>query len=170
MQPSAPNSETRFLIVSAIGNLVVGCVGLVVSVLSASQAILLDGLFNLTYFAAGLFTIKVASLLSLGDDERFPYHYASFEPLVNGIKGLLVLGVSIIALIGAAQALLTGGRAIDPASPSRTASLPRWCVGWPPTSPTAVPEQRAVRWSAPMPRIGWLTQPSRRVCCWLLPA
>jgi predicted Co/Zn/Cd cation transporter (cation efflux family) len=73
---------------------------------------LLDGLFNLTYFATGLFTVKVASLVAGGDDERFPHGYAFFEPLVNGIKGMLVLGVSIMALVGSLQALLSGGRTI----------------------------------------------------------
>ena len=105
--------EKRFLKISLVGNLVVALVGLVVSTISSSQAIFLDGLFNLTYFATGLFTIKVATLVAGGDDERFPHGYAFFEPLVNGIKGMLVLGVSVMALVGAVQALLAGGRPIN---------------------------------------------------------
>jgi len=104
--------ERLYLIASAVANLLVGCVGLVVSALSSSQAILLDGVFNLVYFAAGLFTLKVARLIVRGDDERFPYSYAFFEPLVNGLKGVLVLGISIMALTGAVQAILGGGRGI----------------------------------------------------------
>ena len=80
--------------------------------ISDSQAILLDGLFDLTYFVAALFTFKVAQLVHREDDDRFPYGYAYFEPLVNGVKGLLVLGVSIMALADATEALLTGGREI----------------------------------------------------------
>lgn len=113
MQRAEPKSENQYLLISTIGNLLLGCVGIAFSLVSSSQAIMLDGLFNLSYFAAGLFTIKVASLLIQGDDERFPYGYAFFEPLVNGIKGLLVLGVSIMALFGAIQALLEGGRTIE---------------------------------------------------------
>lgn len=104
--------ERRYLLASASGNLLIGCVGLVFSVISSSQAILLDGLFNITYFAAGLFTLKVARLVQRGDDERFPYGYAFFEPLVNGVKGVLVLGISAMALVEAVRALLTGGRPI----------------------------------------------------------
>ena len=85
--------ERTYLIASAVANLLIAGVGLVVSALSSSQAILLDGVFNLTYFAAGLFTLKVARLVARGDDERFPYSYAFFEPLVNGLKGVLVLGI-----------------------------------------------------------------------------
>lgn len=104
--------ERQVLWISAAGNLIIGCVGLVFSVISSSQAILLDGLFNLTYFATGLFTLKVARLVFKGDDERFPFGYAHFEPLVNGLKGVLVLGISLVALADAIQTLLTGGRSI----------------------------------------------------------
>jgi cation diffusion facilitator family transporter len=112
MDKTALQQEKQYLTISAIGNVLVACVGVTVAVVSSSQAIMLDGLFNLTYFATGLFTIKVASLVAGGDDERFPHGYAFFEPLVNGIKGTLVLGVSVMALVGAVQALLTGGRPI----------------------------------------------------------
>ena len=104
--------ERRALLVSTIGNLVIGIIGIFFAVISKSQAILLDGLFNLSYFATGLFTLKVAALVQRGDDERFPLGYAFFEPLINGVKGVLVLGVSIMALAGAVQSLFTGGREI----------------------------------------------------------
>ena len=104
--------ETKVLVLSAGGNLVIGIMGIVFAVISRSQAILLDALFNLTYFASGLFTLKVAKMVLRGDDERFPVGYAFFEPLINGLKGVLVLGVSIMALVSAVQALFTGGRAI----------------------------------------------------------
>jgi len=87
--------------------------GLIFAVFTSSQAILLDALFNLTYLIAGLFTLKVARLVHREDDERFPYGYAYFEPLMNGVKGLLVLGVSLAALAGAVRALFTGGREIE---------------------------------------------------------
>jgi len=109
MQTTALAREKIYLILSAFGNVLVGCVGIAVAVISSSQAILLDGVFNLTYFATGLFTVKVASLVARGDDERFPHGYAFFEPLINGVKGMLVLGVSIMALLGAVQALCSGG-------------------------------------------------------------
>ena len=112
MKSKNDNPERKALLISAMGTLIIGCVGLISSVISSSQAIMLDGLFNLTYFATGLFTLKVARLVQKGDDERFPYGYAFFEPLVNGLKGVLMLGVSIMALVGAVEALFSGGRSI----------------------------------------------------------
>ena len=107
-------TERKILILSALACLVIGTVALAAALLSKSQAILLDGLFNLTYFLAGLFTIKISRLVMRGDDERFPNGYSFFEALMNGIKGLLILGVSVMALIGAVEALLEGGRNIEP--------------------------------------------------------
>ncbi|MGI9537747.1 MAG: cation diffusion facilitator family transporter [Desulfocapsaceae bacterium] len=105
-------NEQRGLKFSTAGNLIIGMVGVMVAIVSHSQAIMLDGVFNLIYFVTGLFTLKVARLVIRGDDERFPVGYGFFEPLINGIKGLMVLGISVMALIGAVEALLSGGRAI----------------------------------------------------------
>ena len=112
MKAPAPNVERRFLVISAACNLLLGILGISFALASSSQAILLDGVFNFTYFATGLFTIRVASLVAGGDDERFPHGYAFFEALVNGVKGMLVLGVSVMAIVGAVQALAGGGRSI----------------------------------------------------------
>lgn len=105
-------NEQRGLKFSTAGNLIIGLVGVIVAELSRSQAIMLDGVFNLIYFGTGLFTLKVARLVLRGDDERFPVGYSFFESLVNGVKGLMVLGISVMALIGALEALFSGGRAI----------------------------------------------------------
>jgi cation diffusion facilitator family transporter len=104
--------EKHAILTSVVGALVVACNGLVFGMVTGAQAILLDGFFNLTAVATGLFTLRVATLLRRGDDEQFPVGYTFFEPLVNGIKGLLLLGVTLIALVGAVKALFTGGRAI----------------------------------------------------------
>lgn len=107
------SDERGVLRLSAFACLGIGLVGAASAWLTGSEAILLDGTFNLTYFAVGLFTLKVLGWIERGDDERFPYGYSFFEPMVNGIKSLLVAGVSLMALFGAIDALLTGGRAIS---------------------------------------------------------
>ena len=76
MNEQTSRLERRVLLISATRNLVIGIVGILFAVFSHSQAILLDGLFNLTYFASGLFTLKVAKMVLQGDDERFPMGYA----------------------------------------------------------------------------------------------
>ena len=43
------------------------------------------------------------ALLARPDDERYPFGYLFFEPLINTVKGLLILGVSLFALVDAAD-------------------------------------------------------------------
>lgn len=111
-QEARTRAEKQGLITSVVGALFVGINGVVFYLLTGAEAILLDGLFNLTYFVTGLFAIKVSKMVLKGDDELFPVGYAFFEPLVNGGKGVLMLGVTLMALISAIEALFTGGREI----------------------------------------------------------
>jgi predicted Co/Zn/Cd cation transporter (cation efflux family) len=110
--PNLLKAEQRGLLASVAGSLLVGVTGVAFFFLTDAEAILLDGLFNLVYCATGLFTLKVARLVLRGDDERFPLGYAFFEPLVNGIKGILLLGLTLMAFFSALDALFSGGRTI----------------------------------------------------------
>lgn len=105
--------ERKGILISVGGSLLVGCVAMVFAALTQSAAISLDGLFNITYFIIGIFTMKVARLVVQGDDEHFPIGYSFFEPLINGIKGMLILGISLMALWDAFMALFSGGRTIS---------------------------------------------------------
>ncbi|RKX29022.1 MAG: cation transporter, partial [Verrucomicrobia bacterium] len=105
-------SERNGLLVSVLGSLVVGCAGVAFWLLTGAEAIMLDGVFNLTYFITGLFAMKVARLMLQGENNDFPVGYAYFEPLINGGKGVLMFAVTLVALISAVVALFNGGRPI----------------------------------------------------------
>ena len=85
---------------------------MVVAGLAESQAVLLDGMFNAVYVVVALVTLKVSRLVQRPDDRRFPFGYAYFEPLINAVKGLLMLGIAVVALVGAVDALIHGGREV----------------------------------------------------------
>ncbi|WP_110691926.1 cation transporter [Salinicola halophyticus] len=107
-----PKTESGALRLSTAVAAAIGAVALTVSVLSASQAILLDGLFNAIYAVVGLFTLRVGRLVIAPDDDTYPFGYGYFESMVNACKGLLMLGVSALALFNSVTALLTGGNTI----------------------------------------------------------
>jgi predicted Co/Zn/Cd cation transporter (cation efflux family) len=92
---------------------VLGVVALIVALATGSGAILLDGAFNLCFFATALVTLHVARLLERPDDRQYPFGYLHFEPLINMVKGLLILGVGLIALIDAAFSLYRGGNDVS---------------------------------------------------------
>ncbi len=105
-------TEKSALLLSAAMSLLVGGAAMVMALVTDSRAVLLDGLFNLVYFMVALLTLRVAGLLVLPGGEAYPWGHAYFESLVNAIKGLLILGVSALALADSVIALATGGREI----------------------------------------------------------
>lgn len=104
--------ERAALRLSAGGALTLGAVALGFSAATGSGAILLDGLFNLCFVVTAVLTLRVATLLTRPDDERYPFGYLFFEPLINAAKGLLLIGVSLFALADAGVALAHGGRSV----------------------------------------------------------
>lgn len=105
-------SENRALILSTAAAFVLGILGIAFAPLTNSNAILLDGLFNISYFATAILTLKVAQIIQRPDDEQFPFGYGYFEALINAFKGFLILGVSLIAFYDSIEAVFTGGREI----------------------------------------------------------
>jgi predicted Co/Zn/Cd cation transporter (cation efflux family) len=61
-----------------------------------------------------LVTIRVARLVLQPPDEHFHFGYAQFEPFLNTIKGLLMLGVAGFALAASIGSIIRGGRAVQP--------------------------------------------------------
>lgn len=105
-------TERGFLWLSLSAALTLAVIALAFAVVTDSRVILLDGLYNATYFGAGLFTLRVARLAQTPDNARFPFGHGYFESLVNAAKGLLILGVSLIALVDSLVTIAAGGREI----------------------------------------------------------
>ena len=104
--------EEQALKLSIVGAAGMAILGIVFAFLTRSEAIMLDGLFSLIGFAMGWFSLQVSRRVIQPDDEVFQFGYASLEPLVNTIKGLLMAFLGVFALYSAVQALLHGGRPI----------------------------------------------------------
>ena len=92
--------ETKALKLSAVGALFMAALGIVFGLLTRSDAIMLDGFFSLVCFAMAVVTIRVAWLVQQPPDEHFLFGYAQFEPFLNTVKGLLMLGVSGFGVLG----------------------------------------------------------------------
>ncbi|TVP56951.1 MAG: cation transporter [Halomonadaceae bacterium] len=112
-KPILINTERGALILSASMAGIMGVVGISFALLSNSQAILLDGLFNLIYVIIAVITVRVSRLVTLPDSDKYPYGYAYFESLVNAGRGLVILGVSLLALGDSLLSLFSGGREVS---------------------------------------------------------
>ena len=105
--------EARAFRLNVLGTLAMAIIGLGCAVITKSEAILLDGFFSLIGFVIALLTQKVGRLVMRPGDERYPFGYAVFEPLLSLMKGLIIGLVSLFAMVSAISALLSGGRPIS---------------------------------------------------------
>lgn len=109
---TASELENRALRLTSVGALSMAILGLGFAVITKSEAILLDGFFSLIGFAITLLTRKVSRLVVRPGDQQYPFGYATFEPMLNLCKGLLISLTGLFALMSAISALFTGGRPI----------------------------------------------------------
>ncbi len=108
-----PDPETAALRLSAGMALFMAALGIAFGLLTRSDVIMLDGFFSLVGFAMAVVTMRVAWLVQQPPDEHFHFGYAQFEPFLNTVKGLLMLGVSGFAVAGAVDAMVHGGRDLN---------------------------------------------------------
>lgn len=104
------NLEQKALKTTLIGNLSLGLLGIVFSLVASSEAVLLDGLFSFINFVMALISIRIANQVEQKDDEYFPFGYAVFEPILNISKGLILMAVSIYAATSAIDIIISGGQ------------------------------------------------------------
>ena len=105
--------EKRALIISVIGALFMAGLGIGFALVTKSNAILLDGIFSLIGFAAGLVALRISSLVQQPDDSHYQFGYGGFEALFNLLKGVTIAMISVFALTDAINAILGGGRPIN---------------------------------------------------------
>ena len=104
--------ERRSIIISIVASATFGILGIVISIASHSGAVFLDGLFSLTFAIVGLLTLYVSQLVSRPSDDSYPFGYATFEPMLNLFKGLLIGFALVYAVWTAIRTILTGGQDI----------------------------------------------------------
>ena len=119
--------EHLALQLSTWGALGLALLGITFGLVVPSEAIMLDGFFNLISFVMAGISLWVAWLVKQPDNEYFQFGYASFEPLINLIKGLLIALLSLIALVSAIDALLHGGRLLDAGIAIKYAAIAAAC-------------------------------------------
>lgn len=93
--------EARALRLGMASNLILGAAGVVASVLSGSQAILVDGLFSLVGFFAAFIALGVTARATRAADRVRPFGYAMDEAIFSTFRALALFGLVLIAGTGA---------------------------------------------------------------------
>ena len=112
-QESHELEERRSLIRSAFGYLTFGLLGIVFAILTASNAILLDGIYSLVSFILALAALRVTRLIEFSGSSRFHFGFAQFEPILNMAKVGVILVIDIFAIFTATESLIYGGRELS---------------------------------------------------------
>jgi len=105
-------TELRALRFSTVGYLFMGLLGIGFFLVTRSEAILLDGVYSTISCGASIMAGRVARLVNRPGSQTFHFGYAHFEPLLNTLRGFLIVGLSAFAFVSAIDALLHGGRPI----------------------------------------------------------
>ncbi|HHT00047.1 MAG TPA: cation diffusion facilitator family transporter [Thiomicrospira sp.] len=105
-------TEKKAIKLVMLGDVLMAIFGFVFFYLTNSYAILMDGVYPLIDLIAALLTLRVVSLMAFQANQKQPFGYAIFEPVLNFIKGIMILLVIVFAFYFAVEALLTGGRII----------------------------------------------------------
>jgi predicted Co/Zn/Cd cation transporter (cation efflux family) len=111
------------LYLSVAVTLFMSILGISFGVWIESDAILLDGFFNVISLLMAGATLWVAWLQQQPESSHFQFGYLGFVPLVNVIKGVLFFTLSLFALFSALAALLHGGRYLNANSAILYASI-----------------------------------------------
>ncbi|MHC4402814.1 MAG: cation transporter, partial [Planctomycetota bacterium] len=106
--------ESFALRLSIFGYLGMAILGIVFALLTGSGAIMVDGVYSLVSFVMAILAAGVARLVDRPGDETFHFGYAHFEPLLNLLRGLMILTIAAFALVSAVLALVSGGRPLSP--------------------------------------------------------
>lgn len=114
--------ESGVLRVSVAITLVISAFGVIFGLLSGSFSILFDGIYSLIDASMSLLALAVVNLIRTYTQsaetsrrlrERFTVGFWHLEPMVLGLNGILLMGVSTYALANAIGQLIEGGRALE---------------------------------------------------------
>lgn len=104
--------EIRAFRISACGFLGISVLGFVFTILTKSQAILLDAVYAMVSVIMAALAAQVVRMVERPSSEAFHFGYAHFEPLLNLIRGLLIFAICTYGLVSTVEVLVSGGREI----------------------------------------------------------
>jgi len=106
-------NESQGIKISIAGAFVFAILGLAFAVWTGSQAVLLDGAFNLISAIMALFALKITNLLKEPHSERLPAGYVALEPFYILIKGLILFILTAFVISSNVIIMLSGGNELQ---------------------------------------------------------
>lgn len=106
------NQEQSGLRTSVAGALLFAVLGFIFALITNSQAVLLDGSFNLISALMAIFAMRITKLLEMPMSDRLPVGYVALEPFYILIKGLILFVLTLFVVISNIIIMLRGGNTL----------------------------------------------------------
>lgn len=107
------NQEKNLMSFSLVMNTILALSGLYFGYKAHSSAILTDGMYSTLLAVMSFLSLGVLRLINKPQSKSHPFGYASYEPLVNLFRGLLILMVIIFGAFESINSILEGGNLVD---------------------------------------------------------
>lgn len=72
-----------------------------------------DGLYSFISLILSVVAIKVTNFINKSDAEKYPFGKAILEPILVGVKSLVLIIMCTITMLDAVDAIMIGGNAVD---------------------------------------------------------
>ena len=107
MEHDNKETERKSLEIGKWGNFLMAIAGVVAALLSHSDALLIDGLYSGVNFFSAIIAARISVAVALPADRRYPFGYNAQEALYVTFRSLVLLGILIFAIFGAAGKIIT---------------------------------------------------------------
>ena len=104
------NIERIGISVSILGATIMAIFGLIMAYITKSDAILLDGMFNLLSAFLSIGSLIISIFVAKGYTDHHPFGFYAYESFMIFVKGLFILGLVVMSLHSNITVLLSGGR------------------------------------------------------------
>lgn len=105
--------ENNILKLSAIGALFFALFGIAWGWAIKSEMIIFDGVYSFVSLILSMITIYINNYMSRKDIEKFPFGKHILEPMIISVKSLIMGGMCIYSLLGAAKDIVHGGNNVE---------------------------------------------------------
>ncbi len=108
--PETTRTDERVFAVSLVSSLLFAAFGIVIGILSGSQAVMIDGLYTAVSAPVALLSIHVVRMAASRATAEYPVGLVQARPLLELLQSLLLFGVLAGSVLEAVQILASGGR------------------------------------------------------------
>lgn len=108
----SPKKEKKAMSVSLYANLFFVIIELAMAIITSSQAVLLDAVYDGIEFFMLLPSVMLIPLLYKPSNERYPFGYMQIETVFIVVKGITMTAVTVGLIANSFNILLHGGRTV----------------------------------------------------------